>query len=91
MIKPLLDRVVVKKLPNESTGGIVLPDNVEDKVSRGEVVAIGPGRRGDNNAVIPMSVKVGDKVLFEKHLGQKVKTGNLDVVVLYESELIGKL
>ena len=74
-LRPLHDRVIVKRLEEErkSAGGIVIPDTAAEKPDQGEVVAVGPGKNDDNGKVIPIDVKVGDKVLFGKYSGQEVK------------------
>jgi chaperonin GroES len=74
-IRPLHDRVIVKRVEEEkkSAGGIVIPDTAAEKPSQGEVVYVGPGKSDDNGKVIPMGVKVGDRVLFGKYSGQEFK------------------
>lgn len=88
-IRPLHDRVVVRRLEEErlSAGGIVIPDNATEKPSKGEVVAVGPGKRLDNGSVAAPAVKVGDKVLFGKYSGTEVKVDGTEVVVLREEDL----
>src|ERR1700687_6082971 len=68
-IRPLHDRVIVKRLDNErkTASGIVIPDNVAEKPDQGEVLAIGPGKRDDNGKLIPIDLKVGDRILFGKY------------------------
>lgn len=92
-IRPLHDRVVVKRLETETTspGGIVIPDNAKEKPITAEVVAVGPGKPLDNGSVRPMSVKVGDKVLIGKYSGNDVKIGGVEHVVLREDEIMGVL
>ncbi|MDX1795433.1 MAG: co-chaperone GroES [Hydrogenovibrio sp.] len=74
-IKPLHDRVVVRQVEEqkESAGGILLPGSAQEKENMGEVVAVGPGKASDSGTVVPMTVKVGDKVLFGQYSGQEVK------------------
>lgn len=88
-LRPLHDRVVVRRLEEErmSAGGIVIPDNATEKPSKGEVVAVGPGKRLDNGQVAELSVKVGDKVLFGKYSGTEVKVDGKELVVLREEDL----
>lgn len=76
-IRPLHDRVIVKRLEVERTtaSGIVIPDNAGEKPDQGEVVAVGPGKRDEAGKLLPMDVKVGDRVLFGKYSGQTVKVG----------------
>lgn len=88
-LRPLHDRVVVRRLEEErvSAGGIVIPDNATEKPSKGEVVAVGPGKRLDNGSVAALSVKNGDKVLFGKYSGTEVKVDGKEFVVLREEDL----
>src|SRR5690606_36000975 len=74
-LRPLHDRVIVKRLDNERTtaSGIVIPDSAAEKPDQGEVVAVGPGKKADDGKAIPVDLKVGDKVLFGKYAGQSVK------------------
>ncbi|MBD3766762.1 MAG: co-chaperone GroES [Gammaproteobacteria bacterium] len=89
-LRPLSDRVVVKRMEEEKTtaGGIVLPDSAKEKPAKGEVLAVGEGKRADNGNIVPMSVKVGDKVLFGKYAGQEVKVDGADVLVMREDDII---
>ena len=88
-IRPLYDRVVVKRLDSEETsaGGIVLPGSAQEKPSTGEIVAVGSGRVLSNGDVKALDVKVGDKVLFGKYSGTEVKVDGQDVIVMKEDEL----
>ncbi len=90
-IRPLYDRVVVKRLPQETTspGGIVIPDKAAEKPSMGEVIAIGTGKVLDNGENRPLDVKVGDKVLFGKYSGSEVKIDGEDFLVMREDDLLG--
>jgi chaperonin GroES len=90
-IRPLHDRVIVKRLDNErkTTSGIVIPDNVAEKPDQGEIVAVGPGKRDDNGKLIPIDVKVGDRVLFGKYAGQTVKVDGDELLVMREEDLMG--
>lgn len=92
-IRPLYDRVVVKRLENEtrSPGGIVIPDKAQEKPITAEVVAAGTGKLLDNGESRPMSVKVGDKVLIGKYAGTEVKIDGKELVVLREDEIWGIL
>ena len=90
-LRPLGDHVIVKPLKeNEITkSGIVLPDTVDkEKPEKGEVIAIGPGKLMDNGQRAPMSVKVGDKVVFKKYSPDEIKIDNEEVLVLNESDII---
>lgn len=90
-IRPLHDRVIVKRLDNErkTSSGIVIPDNAAEKPDQGEIVAIGPGKRDDNGKLIPIDVKVGDRVLFGKYSGQTVKVDGDELLVMREEDLMG--
>jgi chaperonin GroES len=92
-LRPLSDRVVVRRMEEEKTtvGGILLPDSAKEKPAKGEILAVGEGKRSDNGTVIPMSVKVGDNVLFGKYAGQEVKVDGADVLVMREDDIIAIL
>jgi chaperonin GroES len=92
-IRPLHDRVVVKRLPEETVtaGGIVLPGSAAEKPSQGEVIAVGNGKPLDNGTVRAVEVKVGDKVLFGKYSGSEVKVDGEEFVVMREDDIIGVL
>ena len=89
--RPLQDRVVLRRLETDekTTGGIIIPDTAKEKPMEGEVVAVGPGARDENGKLIPMDVKVGQKVLFGKWTGTEVKIDGEELVVVKESELFG--
>jgi len=89
-LKPLADRVVVKKLEAEekTAGGIVLPDTAKEKPQQGEVLAAGPGKLNDKGTREPMEVKVGDKVLFAKYSGTEVKIEGVDYLILAERDIL---
>jgi chaperonin GroES len=88
-LRPLHDRVVVKRLENETktASGIVIPDNAAEKPDQGEVVAVGPGRRTDKGDLVAMGVKVGDRVIFGKYSGQTVKVDGDELLVMKEDDL----
>ncbi len=92
-IRPLHDRVIVKRLEEERTspGGIVIPDSATEKPMRGEVMAIGNGKIQDNGELRPLQVKVGDKVLFGKYSGTEVKIDGVEVVVMREEDIMAVL
>ena len=92
-IRPLHDRVVIKRLETETTspGGIVIPDNAKEKPLIAEVVATGNGKLLSNGQIRPMTVKPGDKVLIGKYSGSEVKIGGIEHVVLREDEILGIL
>ncbi len=92
-IRPLQDRVVVKRKEEETktAGGIVLPGSAAEKPAQGEVVAVGPGRLLDNGSVRPVDLKVGDTVIFGKYASNTVKVNNEELLILNESEIFGVL
>ena len=92
-IRPLHDRVIVKRVEAERTtaSGIVIPDSAGEKPDQGEVLAIGPGKRDDNGKQIALDVKVGDRVLFGKYAGQAVKVDGQEVLVMREEDIMGVL
>jgi chaperonin GroES len=90
-IRPLHDRVVVKRLDAESksAGGIVIPDTAGEKPDQGEVVAIGKGKVLDDGKLRPLDVKVGDRILFGKYSGQTVKVEGTEYLVMREDDIMG--
>jgi chaperonin GroES len=90
-IRPLHDRVIVKRIEEErkSAGGIVIPDTAAEKPDQGEIIAVGKGKKDDNGKLIPVDVKVGDKVLFGKYSGQTVKVKGEELLVMREEDLMG--
>ena len=88
-LRPLHDRVIVKRLENETktASGIVIPDNAAEKPDQGEVLAVGPGKKNDKGELSPVSVKVGDRVLFGKYSGQSVKVDGEELLVMREEDL----
>jgi chaperonin GroES len=89
-IRPLHDRVVVKRVEEESTspGGIVLPGTAAEKPQRGEIVAVGNGKITESGEVRPLDVKVGDSVLFGKYSGSEVKLGDDELLVMREDDIM---
>ncbi|MFQ5756472.1 MAG: co-chaperone GroES [Acidiferrobacterales bacterium] len=90
-IRPLHDRVVVRRLEEEtkSAGGIVIPDTAKEKPIQGEIIAVGNGKILENGEIRPLDVKPGDKVLFGKYSGTEVKLGNEEVLVMREEDIMG--
>ncbi len=88
-LKPLHDRVVVKRLEQETktASGIVIPDNAAEKPDQGEIVAVGEGKKNDKGERMPMDVKVGDLVVFGKYSGQTVKVDGEELLVMKEEDL----
>lgn len=92
-IRPLHDRVVVRRLEEETltAGGIVLPDSATEKPSQGEILAVGSGKVLDNGEVRALDVSVGDKILFGQYGGSTVKVDGDELLILSESEIFGVL
>ena len=91
--RPLHDRVVVRRLTAEekTKGGIIIPDTAKEKPQHGEIVAAGPGARGDDGKVTALDVKAGDKVLYGKWSGTEVKIEGETLLIMRESDLLGVL
>ncbi len=89
--RPLHDRVVVERVDSEtkSAGGIIIPDTAAEKPQEGKVIACGPGGRGDDNELVPLDVKSGDRVLFGKWSGTEVKIDGKDLLIMKESDIMG--
>jgi chaperonin GroES len=92
-IRPLHDRVIVKRVEEETTtpGGIVLPGSAAEKPSQGVILAVGNGKPLDNGTVRALDVKVGDKVLFGKYAGNEVKVDGDELIVMREEDIMGVL
>ncbi|MDA0977078.1 MAG: co-chaperone GroES [Proteobacteria bacterium] len=91
MIRPLSDRVVIRRTEEEtkSAGGIVIPGSAAEKPQQGEVLAVGPGKKLDNGSVQGVDLKVGDKVLFGQYAGSSVKLDGEELLIMTESEVFG--
>ena len=91
--RPLHDRVVVERIDPEakSAGGIIIPDTAQEKPSQGEIIAVGPGGRDESGKLIPIDLKVGDRVLFGKWSGTEVKLDGVDFLIMKESDIMGVL
>ena len=91
--RPLHDRVVVRRVEAEekTSGGIIIPDTAKEKPQEGEVVAVGPGARDDNGALVALSVEVGDRILFGKWSGTEVRIDGEDLLIMKESDILGIL
>ena len=89
--RPLHDRIVLKRIDAEakSAGGIIIPDTVKEKPQQGEVVAIGPGGRDETGKLVPIDVKIGDRVLFGKWSGTEVKLDGEELMIMKESDIMG--
>jgi chaperonin GroES len=90
-IRPLHDRVLVRRLEQDQTtsGGIIIPDTAQEKPQEGEVVAAGPGARGDDGKLAPLDVKAGDRILFGKWSGTEVKVDGEELLIMKESDIMG--
>jgi len=90
-IRPLYDRIVVKRIDEQETvkGGIIIPDSAKEKPQEAEVLAVGSGKRGDDGKITPLEVKVGDRILFGKYSGNEIKLDGDDVLILREDEVLG--
>jgi len=93
-IKPLHDRILVKRLEDKKEvkkGGIIIPDTAKEKPQEGEVIAVGPGKVGDDGKRLPMDVKAGDKILFGKYSGSEVKLNDEEFLIMREEDVLGIL
>jgi chaperonin GroES len=91
-IKPLYDRVVLKRIENtadKTKGGIIIPDTAKEKPQEGEVIAVGAGKRDEAGKIHALEVKKGDRVLFGKYSGTEIKIDGEDVVIVREDEILG--
>ena len=89
--RPLHDRVVVKRIDADerTKGGIIIPDTAKEKPQEGEVIAIGPGARNENGKLVPLEVKVGDRILFGKWSGTEIKLDGEELLIMKESDVLG--
>jgi chaperonin GroES len=89
--RPLHDRIVVRRIAAEekTAGGIIIPDTVKEKPSQGEVIAVGPGGRDEAGKLIPIDIRVGDRVLFGKWSGTEVVINSEDLLIMKESDVFG--
>ena len=90
-IRPLADRIVVRRMAQETQtkSGLFIPDTAKEKPSEAEVIAVGPGRALKDGKVLPLDVKAGDKVLFGKYAGTEVKIDGVEHVLLREDDILG--
>src|SRR5581483_3555968 len=90
-VRPLHDRVVIKRIDAEAKGkgGIIIPDNAKDTPSQGEIMDVGPGGRDEAGKLIPIDIKVGDRVLFGKWSGTEVKIDGQELLIMKESDIMG--
>jgi chaperonin GroES len=89
--RPLHDRVVIRRVEEEAKtkGGIIIPDTAKEKPMEGEVMAVGPGARGDDGKILPLDVKAGDRVLFGKWSGTEVKLDGDELIIMKEADIMG--
>ena len=89
--RPLHDRVVIRRVEPEgkTTGGIFIPDTVQEKPMEGEIVAVGPGARDERGTVVPLDVRQGDRILFGKWSGSEVKLDGEELLIMKESDIMG--
>lgn len=91
-LQPLADRLVVKPIEKEekTKSGIYIPDTAKERPQEGEVVAVGPGRRTEDGKLVPMEVKVGDRVIYAKYGGTEIKIDDQELIILRESDILAK-
>jgi chaperonin GroES len=89
--RPLHDRVLIRRVEAEekTAGGILIPDTAQEKPMEGEIVAVGPGARGEGGKIQPLDVKAGDRVLFGKWSGTEIKLEGEDLIIMKESDIMG--
>ena len=89
--RPLQDRVLIRRVEEETktSGGIIIPDTAKEKPMEGEIVAVGPGARGEDGRLHPLDVQPGDRVLFGKWSGTEIKLDGEDLIVMKESDIMG--
>ncbi len=89
--RPLHDRVLVRRVEEEekSPGGIIIPDTAKEKPSEGEIIAVGPGARGEDGKIQPMDVKAGDRILFGKWSGSEITIDGEELLIMKESDVLG--
>ncbi|HET7715173.1 MAG TPA: co-chaperone GroES [Bauldia sp.] len=89
--RPLHDRVVVRRVESEerTAGGIIIPDTAKEKPQEGEIIAVGPGARDEAGKLVPLDVKVGDRILFGKWSGTEVKIDGEELLIMKESDVMG--
>jgi chaperonin GroES len=92
-LQPLEDRIVIRPAQAEETtvSGLVIPDTAKEKPQQGEVLAVGPGRVGDDNDTIPMDIKVGDTVIYSKYGGTEIAVDGEDLLILSARDVLAKL
>jgi chaperonin GroES len=89
--RPLQDRVLIRRVAEETktSGGIIIPDTAQEKPMEGEIVAVGPGARGEDGKLRPLDLKSGDRVLFAKWAGTEIKLDGEDLMIMKEEDIMG--
>lgn len=89
-IRPLNDRVLVRRLEGQDTtsGGIIIPDSAKEQQAEGEIIAVGPGKKDDKGHVTPLDLKAGEKVIFSKYAGTEVKVGGEEQLIMREEDIL---
>ena len=92
-IRPLYDRIVTKRIDEQETirGGIIIPDSAKEKPQEAEVVAVGHGKRLENGELVPLDVKVGDRILFGKYSGNEIRLDSEEYIIMREEDVLGIL
>jgi chaperonin GroES len=93
-VRPLADRVLVQRLDEEiekSKGGIIIPDTAKEKPQQGKVIAVGKGRKNEDGTIVPLDVKVGDRILFGKYAGSEIKVEGEEHLIMREEDILGVL
>ncbi len=90
-LRPLQDRIIVKRLEeeNKTSGGIYIPDTAKEKPQKGEIIAVGKGKLTEDGKLLPVDLKVGDKVLFGKYAGTEIKIDGVDYLIMREDDILG--
>ena len=90
-IRPLHDRIIVERLEEETktAGGIIIPDTAKEKPQQGKVIAVGKGKKTEDGKVLPLDVKVGDKILFGKYAGTEIKVDGKEYLMMREDDVLG--
>jgi chaperonin GroES len=92
-IRPLYDRIVTKRIDEQETirGGIIIPDSAKEKPQEAEVIAVGHGKRLENGELVPLDVKVGDRILFGKYTGNEIRVDGEEYIIMREEDVLGIL
>jgi len=92
-VRPLHDRILIKRIDEKETvkGGIIIPDSAKEKPQEAEVIAVGKGKKTEDGKVIPIDVKVGDRILFAKYSGTEIKVDDHEYLIIREDEVLGVL